>query len=65
MFKVTLRTGIAAFHDEYNPEIDRYVTATEIIRILEDRVIPVLRNGGTECKLFDINGVSVGVMELK
>lgn len=61
MFKLTIRTGGAAFHDEYNDDkaYDKCCEAEEISRILR-KVIYKLECGYESGVLMDINGNKVG-----
>lgn len=65
MFKIEIRTSNAAFCDPYTGETDNLAMETEIIRIIKDQVLPLLRDGVTDRNLRDINGNTVGRMELK
>lgn len=60
MFKLTIDTGNAAFHDEYGDEaMDKYCEAEEISRILRV-VIDRLEYGCVSGTVLDINGNKVG-----
>ena len=63
MFKIEIKTGNAAFHNEWNPEYDRDCTVREIERILRD-VIEKLDCGYTEGKCMEHNGNAVGEWKL-
>lgn len=61
MFKLTIKTSGAAFHDEYNDDkaYDKYCEAEEISRILKE-VIDKLEYGCESGTVLDINGNKVG-----
>lgn len=61
MFKLTIKTGGAAFCDEYNDDkaYDDYYEAEEISRILKG-VIDKLEDGYKSGTLIDIYGNKVG-----
>jgi len=61
MFKLTIRTSGAAFHDEHNDDkaYNKYYEAEEISRILKE-VIDKLEYGCESGVLMDINGNKVG-----
>ena len=61
MFKLTIDTGNAAFHDDYDDDeaIDKYYEAEEISRLLRE-VIDKLEYGCESGDLRDINGNKVG-----
>ena len=65
MFKIEIKTGNAAFHDDDcgNGEFDEFATMEEVVRILRN-VIQKLNCGRTEGKCIDYNGNAVGEWKL-
>ena len=63
MLKIEIKTSGAAFCDPFTGEPDPYYAEMETARIIEEQVLPLLKNGVTSRNLRDINGNIVGKMD--
>ena len=64
MFKIEIKTDGAAFTDPFTGDRDPIAMEAELLRIIKEQVEWYLLTGITDRNLRDINGNTVGRMEV-